>query len=38
MAGNVYIQDPVSKLNPKEEMSVVRYMIGHQNWKIAAEQ
>jgi hypothetical protein len=31
------IQDPASKLNPKEEVSVVRYMVGHDDWKRAAE-
>jgi hypothetical protein len=30
------IQDPASKLNPKEEVSVVRYMIGQGDWKKAA--
>ncbi len=30
------IQDPASKLNPKEEVSVVRYMIGLGDWKKAA--
>jgi len=30
------IQDPASKLNPKEEISVVRYMVGQQDWKKAA--
>ena len=32
------IQDPASKLSPKEEMSVVRYMVGQQDWEKAAEQ
>lgn len=31
------IQDPASKLSPKEEVSVVRYMIGQGDWKKAAE-
>jgi superfamily II DNA or RNA helicase len=31
------IQDPASKLNPKEEVSVVRYMVGQADWKKAAE-
>lgn len=30
------IQDPASKLSPKEEVSVVRYMVGLGNWKQAA--
>ncbi len=30
------IQDPASKLNPKEEVSVVRYMVGQGDWKQAA--
>ena len=30
------IQDPASKLNPKEEVSVVRYMVGQADWKRAA--
>ena len=30
------IQDPASKLNPKEEVSVVRYMVGLGDWKQAA--
>lgn len=30
------IQDPASKLNPKEEVSVVRYMVGLSDWKRAA--
>lgn len=30
------VQDPASKLNPKEEVSVVRYMVGQQDWKRAA--
>ena len=30
------IQDPESKLNPKEEMSVVRYVVVQQDWKRAA--
>lgn len=31
------IQDPASKLNPKEEVSVVRYMVGQGDWKKAAK-
>ena len=31
------IQDPASKLNPKEEVSVVRYMVGQKDWQQAAE-
>ncbi len=31
------IQDPASKLSPKEEVSVVRYMVGPSDWKRAAE-
>ncbi len=31
------IQDPASKLSPKEEVSVVRYMVGQGDWKKAAE-
>lgn len=31
------IQDPASKLSPKEEVSVVRYMVGQGDWKQAAE-
>ena len=30
------IQDPASKLHPKEEVSVVRYMVGQGEWKQAA--
>ena len=30
------IQDPGSKLSPKEEVSVVRYMIGQKEWKDVA--
>ena len=30
------IQDPASKLKPKEEVSVVRYMVGQQDWQKAA--
>jgi hypothetical protein len=30
------IQDPASKLHPKEEVSVVRYMVGQRDWKQAA--
>ena len=30
------IQDPAAKLNPKEEVSVVRYMVGAEDWKRAA--
>ncbi len=29
------IQDPASKLTPKEEVSVVRYVVGQQDWKQA---
>ncbi len=32
------IQDPASKLSPREEVSVVRYMVGWDDWKKAAEQ
>ena len=32
------IQDPASKLSPREEVSVVRYMVGQADWKRAAEQ
>jgi superfamily II DNA or RNA helicase len=31
------IQDPASKLNPKEEVSVVRYMVAQADWKKASE-
>lgn len=31
------IQDPASKLHPKEEVSVVRYMVGQRDWKQAAD-
>ena len=31
------IQDPASKLTPKEEVSVVRYMIGQDDWRKAAD-
>jgi hypothetical protein len=31
------IQDPASKLNPKEEVTVVRYMVGLGDWKKAAD-
>lgn len=31
------IQDPASKLAPREEVSVVRYMVGQGDWKKAAE-
>jgi hypothetical protein len=31
------IQDPASKLTPREEMSVVRYMIGQDDWRKAAD-
>lgn len=27
------IQDPASKLNPREEVSVVRYVIPQENWQ-----
>lgn len=30
------IQDPASKLNPKEEVSVVRYMVAPNDWRNAA--
>jgi len=30
------IQDPASKLHPKEDVSVVRYMVGQGDWKQAA--
>jgi superfamily II DNA or RNA helicase len=30
------IQDPASKLHPKEEVSVVRYLVGQGEWKQAA--
>jgi Domain of unknown function (DUF3883)/SNF2-related domain len=30
------IQDPASKLHPKEEVSVVRYMVGQGDWQQAA--
>lgn len=32
------IQDPASKLNPKEEVSVVRYMVGVNDWQRAAQE
>ena len=32
------IQDPASKLNPKEEVSVVRYMISLNDWKRASSE
>ena len=32
------IQDPASKLTPKEEVSVVRYMIGLNDWKRASSE
>ena len=31
------IQDPAAKLNPKEEVSVVRYMVNLSDWRKAAE-
>ena len=31
------IQDPASKLTPREEVSVVRYMIGQYDWRKAAD-
>ena len=31
------VQDPASKLNPKEEVSVVRYMVNQADWRKAAE-
>jgi hypothetical protein len=30
------IQDPASKLSPREEFSVVRYMVGQQEWQKVA--
>jgi len=30
------IQDPASKLSPKEELSVVRYLVGQKDWSQAA--
>ena len=30
------IQDPASKLSPKEEVSVVRYVVGQSDWRRAA--
>jgi hypothetical protein len=30
------VQNPASKLHPKEEVSVVRYMVGQGDWKQAA--
>jgi len=30
------IQDPALKLNPKEEVSIVRYMVGFSDWKQVA--
>lgn len=30
------IQDPAAKLSPKEEMSVVRYVVGQTDWQRAA--
>ncbi len=32
------IQDPASKLHPKEEVSVVRYMVVQTDWKQAASE
>ncbi|NLE58439.1 MAG: DUF3883 domain-containing protein [Planctomycetes bacterium] len=32
------IQDPASKLSPKEEVSVVRYMVGMNDWQSASTQ
>jgi superfamily II DNA or RNA helicase len=32
------IQDPASKLHPKEEVSVVRYMVGQMDWRQAASE
>ena len=29
------IQDPASKLSPKEEVSVVRYVVGPDEWRRA---
>ena len=31
------IRDPASKLRPKEEVRIVRYMVGGADWKRAAE-
>ena len=31
------IQDPASKLRPKEEVKIVRYMVGGKDWKSAAD-
>lgn len=31
------LQDPASKLSPREEVSVVRYMVGQVDWKNAAQ-
>lgn len=30
------IQDPASKLSPKEEVSVIRYEVGQKDWSQAA--
>lgn len=30
------VQDPARKLNPREEMSVVRYVVGQKDWSQAA--
>ncbi|NLE38620.1 MAG: DUF3883 domain-containing protein, partial [Pirellulaceae bacterium] len=32
------IQNPASKLSPREEVSVVRYMVGQSDWRSAAEE
>jgi len=31
------IQNPAAKLDPREEVSVVRYMVGQDDWKKASE-
>jgi hypothetical protein len=31
------IQDPAAKLHPREEVSVVRYMVGQGDWRQAAD-
>jgi len=32
------IQDPASKLRPKEEVKIVRYMVDEKDWKRMAEE
>ena len=32
------VQDPASKLSPKEEVSVVRYMVGMKDWRNASKE